>query len=139
VLTRQYGRAYTAASKAFQRVEKFCKQIAEASIQLEDGSNMKSALSSEPTDGHVSDRPPNPGGTEGVQETTDVEDGVQDTDDETESDTSDSEASEPSPRTQGGDLPTCGNCKGPLSFPFWYCIFCEGQSSGKSRLKSPEY
>jgi hypothetical protein len=23
-------------------------------------------------------------------------------------------------------LPTCGKCKGRLSFPFWYCIFCEG-------------
>ncbi len=140
VLNRQYGRAYTAASKAFQRVEKFCKQIAEASNQLEDGSNVKSALSSKPTDGHVSDRPPNPDGTEGIPETTDVEDGAQDTDDKTESsDTSDSEASEPSPRAQGGDLPTCGNCKGPLSFPFWYCIFCEGQSSGKSRPESHEY
>jgi hypothetical protein len=29
---------------------------------------------------------------------------------------------------QTGDLPTCGNCNGSLSFPFWYCIFCEGQS-----------
>ena len=27
-----------------------------------------------------------------------------------------------------GDLPTCGKCNGSLSFPFWYCIFCEGQS-----------
>jgi hypothetical protein len=23
-------------------------------------------------------------------------------------------------------LPRCGKCKGRLSFPFWYCIFCEG-------------
>jgi hypothetical protein len=29
---------------------------------------------------------------------------------------------------QNGDLPTCGNCNGSLSFPFWYCIFCSGQS-----------
>jgi hypothetical protein len=27
-------------------------------------------------------------------------------------------------------LPTCGKCKGSLSFPFWYCIFCEGRSRG---------
>ena len=27
-----------------------------------------------------------------------------------------------------GDLPTCGECNGFLSFPFWYCMFCEGQS-----------
>jgi hypothetical protein len=34
--------------------------------------------------------------------------------------------------TQGKDtdLPTCGNCNGPLSFPFWHCIYCEGQSQG---------
>src|SRR6266851_4690572 len=32
---------------------------------------------------------------------------------------------------QNGDLPTCGNCNGSLSFPFWHCIFCEGQSSLK--------
>jgi hypothetical protein len=25
------------------------------------------------------------------------------------------------------DLPTCGKCTGHLSFPFWYCIFCEGR------------
>jgi cytoskeletal protein RodZ len=25
-------------------------------------------------------------------------------------------------------LPSCGNCNGSLSFPFWYCIFCSGQS-----------
>lgn len=25
---------------------------------------------------------------------------------------------------------TCGRCKGGLSFPFWYCIFCEGWSQG---------
>jgi hypothetical protein len=23
-------------------------------------------------------------------------------------------------------LPTCGKCDSRLSFPFWYCIFCEG-------------
>jgi len=23
------------------------------------------------------------------------------------------------------DLPTCGECNGSLSFPFWYCIYCE--------------
>ena len=29
---------------------------------------------------------------------------------------------------QNGDLPTCGKCHGSLSFPFWCCILCEGQS-----------
>jgi len=39
------------------------------------------------------------------------------------------EDKEPQPpaRAEGddGDLPTCGKCNGSLSFPFWYCIFCE--------------
>jgi hypothetical protein len=29
---------------------------------------------------------------------------------------------------QTSDLPTCGKCSGSLSFPFWYCMFCEGQT-----------
>ena len=39
-------------------------------------------------------------------------------------------ASEAQP--QNGDLPTCGKCSGSLSFPFWYCIICEGQSRFES-------
>ena len=27
---------------------------------------------------------------------------------------------------QNEKLPTCGNCKGRLTFPCWYCIFCVG-------------
>jgi len=29
------------------------------------------------------------------------------------------------PQTRSSYLPTCGNCNGHLSFPFWYCIFCK--------------
>jgi hypothetical protein len=32
------------------------------------------------------------------------------------------------PQVQHQDLPTCSKCNGHLSFPFWYCIFCEGRS-----------
>ena len=34
-------------------------------------------------------------------------------------------------QAQDGDniFPSCGNCKGPLSFPCWYCVRCEGQLS----------
>ena len=28
------------------------------------------------------------------------------------------------------NLPTCGNCNGRLSFPCWYCIFCNGEFHG---------
>jgi len=31
---------------------------------------------------------------------------------------------------QDGDFPACGNCNRSLSFPFWYCIFCEGPYQG---------
>src|SRR6266478_58518 len=33
-------------------------------------------------------------------------------------------------QVQDQSLPTCGKCKGHLSFPFWYCIFCEGRPLG---------
>ena len=32
-------------------------------------------------------------------------------------------------QAQDSDLPSCGKCKGPLSFPCWYCVECEGQLS----------
>ena len=31
---------------------------------------------------------------------------------------------------QDENLPMCGNCKGRLSFPLWYCIFCNGGFPG---------
>ena len=39
-------------------------------------------------------------------------------------------------QTQNEDLPTCGNCKGRLSFPCWYCIFCDGGSPNMNYLNS---
>src|SRR5712691_11452812 len=131
VLKRQHGRVHTAARKAFGRVEKVCMQIAEATNQPDTGSNKKSAFISESTGDNVGDRPPTSGGTEGVPDDASVEDTSEEagdeTGDETASDTSKPEDSRPPPQTQSGDLPTCGKCKGNLSFPFWYCIFCKGQ------------
>jgi len=143
VLQRQHGRAYTAAKKAFGHVEKVCKRIAEAAKQPETGPNEKSASNSEPTGDNVGDRPPTSDGTEGVPDDASVEDTSEEsgdeTGDETASDTSEPEDSRPSPQTQSGDLPTCGKCKGNLSFPFWYCIFCKGQFLGSTRPESLEY
>jgi hypothetical protein len=34
----------------------------------------------------------------------------------------------------GQRLPTCGNCKGRLSFPFWFCIYCKGKFLMKNCL-----
>jgi hypothetical protein len=131
VLDRQYGRVHTAAVKAFTRVEKICKQIAEAPKKLETESNGKIASNAEPTSDHLDDGPPTQDGAvraEGAPEATGVENTSEESEsvDGTASDTS--EASQQSPEIPSGELPTCGNCKGSLSFPFWYCIFCQGQS-----------
>jgi hypothetical protein len=102
VLARQHGRVYTAATKAFARVEEFCIQIAEAFQK------------------------PTRGGTEVIREATGLRDTFEESGYETASVTL--RGSQPLHRTRSGGLPTCGNCEGPLSFPFWYCIFCQGQS-----------
>jgi hypothetical protein len=51
-----------------------------------------------------------------------------DTRDEAETKDKENKISQTTAQAQGqdGDLPTCGACNGSLSFPLWYCIFCEG-------------
>jgi hypothetical protein len=106
VLKRQYGRVYTAARKAFERVEGLCKKIAEFSEQSQEtrsdtgGPDTTIALSV----GVTSQKP----GDEALQDTT--------------------QGPGSSSQPKVSDLPTCGKCKGHLSFPCWYCIVCEGQS-----------
>ena len=130
VLGRQHGRVHTAATKAFARVKNICKQIAEASEEPETKSNEKIASNAEPTSDHLDDGPPTQAGVEGAPEasqTTGVEDTSEESEsgDEAASDTS--ESSQQSLEIPSGELSACGNCKGSLSFPFWYCIFCQGQ------------
>jgi len=59
---------------------------------------------------------------------------VTDAEDETEVKVDSDKASQTAPQAQrqDGDLPTCGECNVSLSFPFWYCIFCEGRCQGPS-------
>jgi len=59
---------------------------------------------------------------------------VTDAEGETEVKVDSDKASQAAPQAQrqDGDLPTCGECNGSLSFPFWYCIFCEGWCQGPS-------
>ena len=102
VLKRQHGRVYTAARAAFERVEYFCEKIAEFSRLQQ-----KSAGQDEPNASSVGDTSQKP------------EDGP--SNDATQ-------VPGPSPQTQDSDLPTCGKCNGPLSFPCWYCIVCQGRS-----------
>jgi hypothetical protein len=128
VLARQHGRVHTAATKAFVRVEDFCKQIVEVIEKSDTESNAKSASNSEPTVDHLDNVPPTEDVTEDVPGVTGVEDTSEMSEDEIDETASDSsEDSLPSPRISSGELPTCGNCKGSLSFPFWYCIFCKGR------------
>jgi len=141
VLERQHGRAYTAATKASKRVDKVCKRIAEASKQPETGPNEKNAASnSESTGDNVGDRPPTSDGTEGVPDDASVEGTSEAVGYEAgyELDDSETTASDTS-EIDGEELPTCGKCKGKLSFPFWYCIFCKGQFLGSTRRESLEY
>ena len=36
---------------------------------------------------------------------------------------------------QGSDSPSCGKCMSRLSFPCWYCIYCEGLSRSLNSLR----
>jgi hypothetical protein len=130
VLTRQHGRAFTAAGKAFTKVEQFCKKIAEASQQppeKQEGvadAEVTSApedISSEtlPKD---DDKQPENGTT--PEDTTTGAEGVEDKPLEQENETPQI-AEQAQSQDQDDDLPSCGKCKGPLSFPCWYCIKCE--------------
>jgi hypothetical protein len=128
VLRRQHGLAHTAGRKAFERVEPFCKKIAEASEKPEknekNGLNAKSASSPEPTSGHVGDSLSTSNDTNGDLNSEDVGDTAQEPGDKAAPDATLS--LQPPSQNLDNDLPTCGNCNGPLSFPFWYCVVCEG-------------
>ena len=102
---------------AFERVEPFCEKIAELPkerVTL----LVKSVSSSNSPDGYSVDGLSSPNRSRGEPKVSAVRDNTR----------------EPSPETRSSELPVCGNCEGPLSFPFWYCIFCEGQSPGVIRV-----
>jgi len=100
VLKRQHGRAHIAARKGFERLEPICKRIAEVFNQPEKKERTEPNAKAGSEAGGTSQEP----GPEIAPDAT--------------------QAARSSRRILGGELPTCGNCEGPLSFPFWYCIFC---------------
>jgi hypothetical protein len=115
VLTRSYGRAHIAASNAFERVEETRRKIAELTFEETGPDELKPSsigpTSTEmPTKSDKSDDVPNP--PDGTKDGAKAE----------------GKAARDARQNQVQDesLPTCGKCKGRLSFPFWYCIFCEG-------------
>ncbi|KAI0301375.1 hypothetical protein BC826DRAFT_989073 [Russula brevipes] len=117
VLERNHGRAHTAACKAFERVGDFCKKIAEFSPHLhkETRPDEQKASSPELTSAEMPAKNDKP--DDAAIPPDRAEDGAE-VQDKTIGDVI-------QPQVQHQDLPTCGKCNGHLSFPFWYCIFCE--------------
>lgn len=156
MLLHQFGRTFKLALAAFERVEEICARIAEGlqhSLEEKETNALDASapesnaavLPSESVEqGDVPATADDSGPTE-TERTTAIEmlsknDGSDDvpaaadgSKDEVGAQGKEGKvvlecggASESQP--QKADLPTCGKCDGSLSFPFWYCIFCEGLS-----------
>jgi hypothetical protein len=125
VLTRRQGRAYTAACDAFERVGETCRKIAELSLHP-----------AEETESKEGQKVPN-----FEQNSTEMPAKNDKPDDVTNSPegTAEGGAEVKGEKIQDEDqnLPTCGKCTGHLSFPFWYCTFCEGTFPKTSPFFTP--
>ena len=137
ILLRQLGRVHTAALEAFERVQELCARIAETSQGLvekdkeETGPDTKNQSSPEPSPEETPSEPDD-GQPDDTDDTEDADDGPDDTaveakDDEGTSQGPKDENPQDGTQAQDSDPPSCGKCKGRLSFPCWYCIYCEGQ------------
>ena len=148
VPTHHLGRAYKLAHAAFGRVETFLVKVMEASQPSRDEKVTEQDVStqdpttadqrSETRSDKLADKldnvPTAANGTEGGVEAEPT--GTKETskNDNVPATTDDKiEPGENAPQTtrqaqfRDGDVPACGDCNRSLSFPFWYCIFCEGQ------------
>jgi hypothetical protein len=123
VLTRSHGRVHSAARDAFERVGETCRKIAELSLHPEEktGSDEQKISSSEPA---LTETPTKSDKADDVLSPEDSTKGGTEEEGKTGRDRKQDQV-------QDESLPTCGKCKGRLSFPFWYCIFCEGSSQGR--------
>jgi len=145
VVKRNYGIAYTKACGASERVRQSCREITKFSLQSrqeemgltkeEDdsesdkrGSDEQKIENFEPTSTKLpakSDTPSDvatgPGHADAVtQAEAEVEDKTS--------------RGAKLVQVQNENLPTRGQCKGRLRFPFWYCVFCTGLSQGQRSL-----
>ncbi len=119
VLFRSHGRVYTAACDAFERVGEARKKIAgfTSHSDEETRSDGQKTSSPEPTSTEMPtisvkiDDVLNP--LDGTNGGTEVERKIA--------------LSSGQGQVQDQDWPMCGKCERRLSFPFWYCIFCEGR------------
>jgi len=118
VLTRHHGRAHTAACDAFERVEETRRKVAEFPSHpgAETGPDEQETSRFEPTS------------TEMPTKSAKLDDALNppigtESEAEVEAKTGQDERQD---GARDGDSLACGKCRGRLSFPFWYCIFCEG-------------
>ena len=132
VLERQLGRVNTAALEAFERAKTLCAKIAASNQRLveEDKNEVASQdtknqsgpepspkeILSEPGEGQLDDAPDYPDDSTVEAKNDEVSQGPKD------------EIAQNGTQPQESDSPSCGKCKGRLSFPCWYCIYCKGQS-----------
>jgi len=131
VLTRSHGRVHTAACDAFKRVREACRKIAESTSDSdrEARPDVQKISSFEPTSTEMPVKGDKP------DDKFNPSDGTKDG----------AEVEGKTPRdarrgqVQDQSLPSCGKCNDSLSFPFWYCIFCEGQSPKDKASHPPHY
>lgn len=124
VVPRNYGRVHRRACEAFGRAREFCLNVAESLShshnEIGTGDNASSSNIEPALTETADDKPVD------FQTATDSEGGAEVKDKAA----LESDAVQDGDQDQDQKLPTCGRCKGGLSFPFWYCIFCEGRSQG---------
>ncbi|KAI9464114.1 hypothetical protein BJY52DRAFT_887425 [Lactarius psammicola] len=127
VLQHQFGGARNAALAAFERVQTLCTKIAESSRRFVEKDkkgevtdpNVKNPSTPEPPPDEIPFEPDD-------GRPVDAPDGatIEAKDDEATSQGSKDENSQDGTQPQDSDSPSCGKCKGYLSFPCWYCIYC---------------
>ncbi|KAI9464115.1 hypothetical protein BJY52DRAFT_887632 [Lactarius psammicola] len=130
VLQRQFGRVHTAAFAAFERVKSLCTKVAEFHQRLEEndkegepevtGTDTRNPSSPKPTPKETPSEPVD-GRPDGAPDDTTV--GAKDDEGTPQSprDVNPQNGTKP----QDSVSPSCGKCKGRLSFPCWYCVYCE--------------
>ena len=117
MLLRNHGRAHTAACDAFERVGETYRKIVEFGSHLDEETGPDEHIISR--FGTTSTETPTKSEPDNVLNSPDGTGGGAEAEGKTVVDATHVQVRDLS-------LPTCGKCKGRLSFPFWYCIFCKG-------------
>jgi hypothetical protein len=120
VLRRSRGRVYTATRDALKRVEETRRKIAKLTSHSDEeiGPDEQNSSSFRQTSTEMPAKSDNPEDVLNLPDGPGTNDGAE----------VGGKSAQDARKDQVEDksLPTCGNCEGRLSFPFWYCIFCEG-------------